>query len=391
MGQITSAKSEQSNPERAAAEIVEKLGRPKDGLVVYFAPRWLDQKRLHRAFADLLGDKVAFIGASSMHINLPLLRMRHNIASDGFSLGVCAMAFAGVKAEVASIDDVADGGVEKSLVALERLAKAANLDLKGDVSKHFLLFFCDGPTGHADAILDALFVRAPGLVLAGGGTAGALNLATGLVSSGWATTNQGTYRRGAALALVRTDLRFAAKMVTNYEATDNQFEITKGEGKTLTELNGRPAAKEYARLLGHAPWHLGPSILPNFRLLLQNPVGLVVDKQPYLRGIAAKQGNALRTVVGDARPGQMLRLMRRGDIVAATKKAVAEVTSELGKVAGTLMFSCAYRELEGNIINKQSEIEGALRMGPVAGLMCFGEYFQGLAVEQTLTLLAFAE
>lgn len=392
MTQIKTGRSEHSNPERAVAEVLEQVAQNQPSLVVYFAPASLDQTRIQRAFAARLGS-TPFVGGSSMHMTIPFLTMRHNIGSEGFCDGLCAFSISSSKvaAEVAVVEDVArEDAVSAVTSTLERLAERMGVALDGpDIGRYFLLFLCDGPSGHADAILDGLFMAAPELQIIGGGTAGTFSLATGLARSGFVHTAAGCHLRGAALALVRSDVPFVTKMVTSYRPTETQFEVTKAQGKIVSELNGKPAAKEYARALGVSSWKLGTSRVPNFRLFLRNPVGLVVDGQPYLRGISARSGNDLRVVVGDVAPGQLLRLMEPGDLVEETRKVITKTKSELGEVAGALLFSCAYRELEADITNSQKALFDALKIGPMAGLLSYGEYFKGLAVEQTLTLIAF--
>ncbi|MFT3921834.1 MAG: FIST N-terminal domain-containing protein [Myxococcales bacterium] len=394
MTQIKTGRSTSSNPERAVLEVLEQIA-PKDaGLVVYFAPASLDQARVQQAFAKALGG-TPFIGGSSLHMTVPLLTMRHNIASDGFCDGLCALSLgsSGVMADVDLVQDVAQpGAVEAAVAALQRLASRAGLQLdQPEIEGHFLLVLCDGPSGHADAILDGLFMAAPGLQIVGGGTAGTFSFATGQPRSGSVHTAGGCHHRGAALALIRVAGPFVTKMVTSYRPTAKQFEVTKASGKVVSELNGNPAAREYARALGVPAWKLGYSRLPNFRLFLRNPVGLVVDGQPYLRGISARSGDDLRVVVGDMAPGQVLRLMEPGDLVTETRKVIEQTHAELGALSGALLFSCAYRELEADILGTQNELFQALKLGPMAGLISFGEYFRGLAVEQTLTLVAFGK
>lgn len=392
MSQIKTGRSEQSNPERAVAEVLEQIDQDRPSLVVYFVPASLDQARVQRAFAAKLGS-TPFVGGSSLHMTVPFLTMRHNIGNEGFCDGLCAFSISSSKvvAEVDIVKDIAQGNAAAEVTAtLERLAARMGVALDGpDIHRYFLLILCDGPSGHADAILDALFMAAPELQIIGGGTAGTFSLATGLARSGFVHTAAGCHFRGAALALVRSDIPFVTKMVTSYRPTDTQFEVTKAAGKVVSELNGKPAAKEYARALGVSAWKLGSSRVPNFRLFLRNPVGLVVDGQPYLRGISARSGNDLRVVVGDVAPGQLLRLMEPGDLVEETRKVISKTKSELGEVSGALLFSCAYRELEADITGSQGRLFEALKIGPMAGLLSYGEYFKGLAVEQTLTLIAF--
>jgi hypothetical protein len=390
---IKTGQSRLTNPEKAVAEVCAQMAQTKPGLVIYFAPANLDQTKVHRAFTQTLGAGAPFMGGSSLHVKIPLMRMFRNIGSDGFFDGISALSLSAdaVSSEIGVVADVAVGGPQAATRVLEDLAARMELDLNGAADKYFLLLLCDGPSGHADAVLDALFLRAPGLPIIGGGTADQFNLLTGLVNSGVVHSPQGLYRRGAVMALVRSHVPFVTKMITSYAPTPTQFEVTKASGKIISELNGKPAAEEYARALGVPKWQLGSSRLPNFRLFLRNPVGLVIDGQPYLRGISARSGNDLTVVVGDMAPGQTLRLMRPGDIVADTRRVVSEARSELGTVAGTLLFSCAYRELETDIIDKQSELTSALQLGSSAGLISFGEYFNGLAVEQTLTMVAFGQ
>jgi hypothetical protein len=376
----------------AVTDVWQQISQDSPQLVVMFAPcRW-DQQQLNEAWQRTLPAGTPLIGGTSMRINLPFLRMIDNVAPEGFREGLTAMSLSstGLSASVHAVSDVEDQGPENTVGALKRAAEALALDLSSDdVSRCFCLLLCDGPSGRADAVLEAMFLAAPRLQIVGGGTGGALQLISGKVAPGTVHTLSGIQRRGAALALVRSDVPFVTQMVTSYQPTEVEFEVTRGKGKALAELNGRPAAHEYARALGVRPWQLGTVRLPNSRLLLKNPLGLMVEGKPYLRGVAFRDGDGLDVVVGDLQAGQRLRLMKPGDLVGETQRAIHATQQALGKVSGALLFNCAYRTLEADIRGVRNELFSSMKLASSIGLLSYGEYFKGLAVEQTLTLVAF--
>ena len=73
----------------------------------------------------------------------------------------------------------------------------------------------------------------------------------------------------------------------------------------------------------------------------------------------------------------------KGDIIENTKKAVAEIKTELGEVQGALVFDCVFRKMEMNkfkVLDRFPKIFGF----PMAGFHTHGETFTA-HIQQTLT------
>jgi hypothetical protein len=80
-----------------------------------------------------------------------------------------------------------------------------------------------------------------------------------------------------------------------------------------------------------------------------------------------------------------LDLVRSTDLIASTRKALAEARVELGgRASGALLFNCILRRLEMDAKGLQDGFLDAIGQVPVAGFHTYGESWIGHC-NQTLT------
>lgn len=383
--------SNQKNPVLAVKEVFEKIDQKEASLIIFFVPATYDQVKINKEFRKRIPLRTPFIGCSSVRVKVPKVRMVDNISSDGFKEGIVAMSIAsdGIKASVRLMEKITDNWEKESKKALLEASKDLNIDPKNaNPQKFFGLLLCDAMREREEKILENIYSRSNFLFI-GGGSIGKHSLIKGVLP-GWIHTHDGAFTDAAALAIVKTEIPFVIDMTTSVIPTEKIVKITKAKDRKVFEINGRPAAKEYARLLGVPKILLGTKQVGNYWLFTDHPFGLMVGERAFIRDVAFRMGDAL--MMGcNAREGEELYLMKRGDFVGSTKKMIKRIEGKLGNVSGMLMFQCGYRFFETFRFKKEKELFEVLNIAPIIGLSSYGEYYGWASMAQTLTVLAFGE
>jgi hypothetical protein len=132
---------------------------------------------------------------------------------------------------------------------------------------------------------------------------------------------------------------------------------------------------------------LGVTVEEAANRFMTNPVGLMVDNEPYVRSPQQFKGNGM-VFYCNIREGSELMLLQSGDIVADTKADLDAKCRSLGNIRGIINFHCLFRTLE--LIRKhQTDAYGALFKDiPTIGFSTYGEAYIG-HMNQTSTMLLF--
>jgi hypothetical protein len=382
------------NEERAVREVFEKIKQEKMKLIVMFADPRYNHVKLNEVWKKMIPENVAFIGCSSARVIIPtMVRIVNIITSEGFKDGgVTAMSISSDKIEVSVklIKNIKTNWAENSEQALIEAAKDLSLDYrKIDSSKCLGLLLCDGTVGTEGRILEKLYAMS-GLLMVGGGAMGGYNIFTRSVLPGYVHTKEGAFKEAAAIALIKSEIPFHLDLITSFVPTPIKLKITKSEGRIIHQLNGRPATEEYARAIGVSEKELKRGWLPNAPLFLFNPLGLVIRNKAYIRSPYDLKGKSI-IVAADVKEGEVLYLMKKGDLITSTQKRMEEIKKKLGGISGMVVFSCAYQEVEARTLKIMDGFFKAINVAPLIGLNSMGEYYGWLAMNQTLTILAFGE
>lgn len=195
----------------------------------------------------------------------------------------------------------------------------------------------------------------------------------------------GRFRTGAAvLTLVRTSLPCALFKTDHFERGDTRFVVTRAdpEHRRLLEINGVSPAEFYAEQTGIAP--------AEFRLWigLKKPLLLPVGSDHYARGVRSTQPDGSLEMFCAIEEGLVMRMGRPLDIVEATERQRRAIEAAVPNHRVTIGFDCFYRRLEildRGVLAPMRRIVDELKL---FGFNTFGEQFNGLHVNQTLTGVA---
>jgi hypothetical protein len=189
------------------------------------------------------------------------------------------------------------------------------------------------------------------------------------------------------LTLFFTTLPFMPIKTQHFRASDQRLVITKAtpEKRIVHEINGKPAAEEYARIVGVSTAELDPAV---FSI---SPIMLRTGGEYYVRSIQKVNPDGSLTFYCAIDEGLVLRVAEGENLVENLKAAFAEVRSSIPKIKLTIGCDCILRLLEVKSKGLQKEVNEILVENNVIGFNTYGEQFNSLHVNQTFTGIVLGE
>lgn len=244
------------------------------------------------------------------------------------------------------------------------------------------LTFSDGLSKQEDMLVAALETGLGDMPVFGGSAGDALEFQETSVLHG------GRFHSNAALVLLlETDLEFSGLGFDHFLPTGNQMVVTSAvpEERLVLEINGSPAAAEYARLVGVTVDDLSPQVFA------ENPVLVRNNALYHVRAIQKVQEGGALSFFSAIDDGLLLTL-GRGTEILRTLNAGLDVKSVLGKPPDFILgFDCFLRKLEIEQKHLTDQASAAMRDRRVIGFNTYGEQHCGVHVNQTFVGVAFFE
>ena len=197
--------------------------------------------------------------------------------------------------------------------------------------------------------------------------------------------HDGTWHSGAALlTLVATPLPFHVFKNEHFIPGDERMVVTGADvsRRIVTEINGYPAVREYARMVGLAGAPLTPMVFA------QHPVVVRIGGSNYVRSIQKANDDESLSFYCAIDEGVVLRLAHGVDPVDDLGRLFADLRKEVGPPALTVGFDCILRSLEMDRKGIRDRIGSLMAANNVIGFASYGEQFEGMHVNQTFTGVA---
>lgn len=197
--------------------------------------------------------------------------------------------------------------------------------------------------------------------------------------------HQGAFHTDAALlALINTSLPFQAFKTQHFVSEDERLVVTEADAakRIVREINGLPAAEEYARLVGTDFEHLNPAHFA------ASPVVVVIDGTDYVRSIQKVNSDGSLTLFSAIDEGLVFRVARGDNLVGNLKKKLEELTDLIGEPQLLITCDCILRNLEISDHGEKEAVGNLLKRYNAVGFSTYGEQFGGVHVNQTLTGIA---
>jgi hypothetical protein len=188
----------------------------------------------------------------------------------------------------------------------------------------------------------------------------------------------------AILILVSTSFPFRIFKTQHFISTDERLVVTEADTakRIVTEINGLPAAAEYARLVG-----VDVQDLNSMRFAF-SPVVVMIDGTDYVRSIQKANPDGSLTFFCAIDEGVVFRVAHGGELADSLEQTFAEIREEIGPPQLVIGCECIQRTLECIQNGQQDRVGDILRRNKTIGFSSYGEQYQGVHVNQTLTGVA---
>ncbi|MCB6177261.1 FIST C-terminal domain-containing protein [Rhodobacter sp. Har01] len=301
------------------------------------------------------------------------------ISAEGYAegeivaVGLPAATFA---AEVLEIDLTHIDG--QGLIGRMIRARAALADRHPVWQGEFAFLMVDGLSIREDELTAALGPGLGPVPLFGGSAGDGLRFGQTFVLSG------GRFRQGAAvLAMIRTACLASVFSLDHLVPTDRRMVVTGADParRVVHQINAEPAAREYARLLGKDPAQLTAFTFA------AHPVVVRIGGRHHVRAIQRMAPNGDLVFFSAIDEGLVLTLAEPMDMADHLDAALTELSAD-ARPSAILACDCLLRRIEAQEKQRFGAVSSVLRAHGVAGFSTYGEQWNSMHVNQTMTGVA---
>lgn len=356
-----------TDPRLAVTELHAAIAQPKAALAAFFCSSHFDLDELARE-VNARFQGIPVIGCTTAGEIGPAGYRSRTLS--GFSIPARGFAVS-----TTCIDGLADFD--------EVCARESTTDLlhavDGRSERSFAFLLADGLCGHEER-LTFLLQRALGDVAVVGGSAGDDERfkATHVFANGNFRGDR------AVLAGVTTSHPFTVFRSSHFVAASTPQVVTDADPahRLIREINGRPAAEEYARLTGPTHGQLDSAHFAAAPLLVR------IDGSDYVRSIRCANADGSLALYCAIERGVVLRVAKGGDMLASRRRLFDDIHQHIGEPQLTLGFDCIHCQLEALRTDNKDAIGELFANNNVVGFSTYGEQFVGVHANQTFTGVA---
>jgi hypothetical protein len=272
------------------------------------------------------------------------------------------------------IDVTQENAVDKAFANFEKYFHVGMLDM--DPDRYVGILLIDGLSVAEERIIERIGDLTD-VTFVGGSAGDDLKFERTYVFA-----NGKAYTNAAVLALLKTGVKFDVIKTQSFCELPKHLVATKvnEQKRSVIEFNGKPASDAYAE-------SLGISVGEAAKCFMHNPVGLMVDKEPFIRSPQQIKDGSM-VFYCHVKEGMKLSLMESTNIVEHTQKAIEAKAHQLGGLAGIINFHCILRTLDLEYKNLTEAYGRLFSDTPTIGFSTYGEQYIG-HINQTSTMLVF--
>jgi len=187
----------------------------------------------------------------------------------------------------------------------------------------------------------------------------------------------------AVLLMLRTACRVKVFSLDHLIPTTQRMVVTEADPahRIVRQINAEPAAREYARLLGK-----DPAQLTTFTFAA-HPLVVRVGGHHHVRAIQRVADNGDLVFFSAIDEGLVLTLAEPQDMVAHLDGELRSLSAN-GKPMAILACDCILRRMEALEKQMYSAVSEVLRSHKVTGFSTYGEQWNSMHVNQTMTGVA---
>jgi hypothetical protein len=369
---IRTAQSCALHARQAVEEFHGGVAQPNMELVVFFCSSEYDldvlAAEMNRLFAG-----IQVVGCTTAGEIGPAGYRQHSLSGASFPAGSC-VAVSGRLDRLSQFDITR--GHEFTQALLQRLESKVP---QAGPDNSFAFMLIDGLSIREEPVAHALQYALGKIPLIGGSAGDDQKFEKTCIYS------DGRFHSdSAALILINTTLPFRIFKTQHFVSTDKRLVVTEADTakRIVTEINGLPAAEEYARLVGVDVHDLNPM------RFAASPVVVMIDGTDYVRSIQKANDDGSLTFFCAIEEGLVLRIAHGLDLVNNLEPTFDKIRAEIGQPQLVFGCDCILRNLEISQSGLKNQVGEIFRRNNTIGFSSYGEQFQGVHINQTLTGIA---
>jgi hypothetical protein len=372
--QLRRGGSDAAEPWAAVGQIHEQIGGSDLAFALIFCSPSYDLSEIAAAIRHHFGDTPVY-GCTTAGEITPFGYISGGISGVGFPAGEFAVVST-------LFEDLKDFKIASTIGQTRGLMeRQAELAATGPL----------GPPAAVDAfallLVDGMSVREEQLVSAVGNTLNGTPLVGGSAGDGMNFNRTYVFYDGrfisdaATLLLIMTRRRFSVFKTEHFVATGCKMVVTGADldRRRVYEINGEPAALEYARLVGLDGKPLSPKIFA------AHPVVVRVGGEYHVRAIQKVNPDNSLTFLCAVDEGIVLTVAKGVDILDNLKELFRRLRLEVGPPDLIIGCDCVLRNLEIEQRRLKAAISALFVKHRVVGFCTYGEQYMSMHVNQTFT------
>lgn len=366
--------SKSSDTCKAVAEFYQSVYQDDMALVIFFCSPDHDLKIITEQFNQLFGD-TQIVGCTTAGEIGP--NGYHDGAITGFSFAKNAFAI-----ETHCFNQLNHFSIPDSTTSVKQML--ANMNEKNgpiNATNSFGFLLVDGLSVKEENVISAIYNAIGDLSVFGGSAGDKLDFKNTFIY------HRGQFHKNSAVfILINTTHPFKVFKTQHFVESDKKMVITgaEPEKRIVTEINGEPAAEEYARIVGLEGVELTPMLFASY------PVVLKVGGMYYVRAIQKVNEDKSLTFYCAIDEGLVLTVATGQDIAKNLLDSFEQVKNEIGNPQLIIGCDCILRNLELNDKGLRQDVGKILSDHNVVGFSTYGEQYQAMHVNQTFTGVAIA-
>ncbi|MCB4358318.1 FIST C-terminal domain-containing protein [Quatrionicoccus australiensis] len=341
-------------------------------LVVFFCSSNYDLERLAEALNRLFAG-VRVIGCTTAGEIGPAGYRDHSLSGFSFS-ATGGKAVSGLLPDLQNFTNARGQAFTQDLT--QQLEELTAHDHQANT---FAFLMIDGLSIREEPVVHTLQSALRGIPLCGGSAGDDLKFV-----HTWVFHDGAFHTDSAVLLLLSTPLPFRMFKTQHFISDQERLVVTEAdaEHRIVKEINGLPAADEYARILGIKHAELDAAHFA------ATPVVVVIDGTDYVRSIQQANPDGSLRFYCAIEEGLILRVARGADLLANLVEAFDGIRKEIGPPLLTLGCDCILRNQEITQKNLKEKAGAEFMRNNAVGFSTYGEQYGSVHVNQTFTGIA---
>ena len=268
---------------------------------------------------------------------------------------------------------------------IESAMRACSITPGGKHEDSFAISFINGLCNAEECLLSLIYalIKDDNFRIMGGTAGDDLKFKTTYVS-----LNGEVVTDGGVFVFVKTKRAFTIEKENIFKESGKTVKISEvsTRKRILKTINGKPAASEYARILGISESEIGNASL-------MHPIGRIFGDNIYISSIVNVNPDKSFNMYCRVIPNTKADIMDKGDAKAIMESTCDAIDNKISKPGFIFFVNCILRTLAFEKTDEGRYLADLYnkRYGKVAGFSSYGEQIGRVNSNQTLVVLAMEE